>query len=68
MIRDTKTYTQTRDAEYWAELSRMSIDESIRLGEELLTSEAMEIQVFADDDHPVSLARSLGIAPKRKVW
>ena len=67
MIRDIKAYAQIRDAEYWLELSRMSIDDSIRLGEDLLTSQIVDVRAFTDDDHPMSLARSLGIASVRKV-
>lgn len=44
----------------------MSIEETIAVGEALLTSELMDDAVFADDDHPVSLARSLGIADRRR--
>jgi hypothetical protein len=67
VIRNIKAYQQIRDAEYWRDLSRMSIDDSIRLGEDLLTSQIVDVRAFADDDHPMSLARSLGIAPARKV-
>jgi hypothetical protein len=67
VIRNAKTYAQIRDAEYWRDLSRMSIEESIRLGEDLLTSQAMGAQAFTDDDHPMTLARSLGIVATRKV-
>jgi hypothetical protein len=43
----------------------MSIDASIAVLEALLTSELMDIAVFADDDHPRTLARSLGIPAER---
>ena len=67
MIRNIKEYEDIREAEYWRELSHMSIDDSIRLGEELLTSEELDVRAFTDDDHPMSLARSLGIERQRKV-
>ena len=40
----------------------MTIEESIALGEDLLTSEIMELAEFPDDDQPRSLAIALGIA------
>ena len=46
-------------------LRARSIDDSIAVLEALLTSELMDIAAFADDDHPMSLARSLGIPPDR---
>lgn len=67
MIRNLALNEKIRDAEYWQTLSRMTIDESIRLGEQLLTSQLMEIAEFSDDDHPMSLARSLGIAHNWKM-
>jgi hypothetical protein len=48
-----------------ADLRRMTMEESIALGEALLTSEVMSGLVFPDDDRPVTLARALGI-PRRK--
>ena len=41
----------------------MTIEESIALGEALLTSEIMDLAEFPDDDQPMSLAISLGIKP-----
>ena len=66
MIRDFKAYALIREAEYWRDLSHMSIDDSIHLGEALLTSQLMGAYVGGKDTHPMSLARSLGIEPKRK--
>lgn len=43
----------------------MTPEESIAVGEALLTSELMELAVFPDDDHPCSLALSLGITPEK---
>ncbi len=42
----------------------MSMEESIAVGEALLTSELMDIAEFPDDDHPMSLAIALGIDPR----
>jgi hypothetical protein len=39
----------------------MSAEESIAIGEALLTSDLMNVAVFPDDDHPKSLAIALGI-------
>jgi hypothetical protein len=61
VIRDLEAYRELREEEYWNALSRRSIEESIAVGEALLTSEIMETAVFPDDDHPLTLARSLGI-------
>jgi hypothetical protein len=44
VIRNIKAYEASREAEYWLDLSRMSIDDSIRLGEDLLTSQAMDVR------------------------
>jgi len=43
----------------------MTAEESIAIGEALLTSELMELAVFPDDDHPCTLARSLGITEEK---
>jgi hypothetical protein len=45
----------------------MTVAESIAIGEALLTSEIMTIATFSDDDHPVSLAISLGISPRHET-
>jgi hypothetical protein len=41
----------------------MSVEESIAVGEALLTSEIMRLAEFPDDDRPQSLAIALGIHP-----
>jgi hypothetical protein len=66
VIRDRHAYALLTEAERRRELARMTMDESIRLGEALLTSELMDIAVFTDDDHPLSLAKALGIRPKHR--
>ena len=42
MIRNIEAYRQTSEAEYWQELGRMSIEDTIELGEALLTSEVFD--------------------------
>jgi hypothetical protein len=64
VIRNIEAYRQNSEAEYWQDLARMSIEDTIKLGEALLTSEIFDARKFSDDDHPMSLARSLGIARK----
>jgi hypothetical protein len=65
VIKDIDAYQELDGQEHWSLLERMSIDESIAVGEALLTSELMALAVFADDDHPMSLARALGIRTGR---
>ena len=45
-------------------MRRMTPEESIAVGEALLTSEIMKLAVFPDDDEPRSLAIALGIEPR----
>lgn len=61
MIRDPDAYRVLCEEEHWARLASMSPEETIAIGEALLTSELMAIAEFPDDDHPVSMARSLGL-------
>lgn len=65
MIKDLAAYARLCEQEHWESLRATSIDESIAILEALLTSELMDIAVFADDDRPMSLARSLGISAER---
>jgi hypothetical protein len=65
VIKDPVAYARLCENEHWDELRERSIDESIAVLEALLTSELMDVAVFADDDHPMSLARSLGIPAHR---
>jgi hypothetical protein len=39
----------------------MTVEESIAIGEALLTSDLMRLAQFPDDDHPRSLAIALGL-------
>jgi hypothetical protein len=63
MIHDLDAYRQQSEIESRDALRRLSPEESIALGEAILTSELMNVAVFPDDDHPLSLAIALGIAP-----
>jgi hypothetical protein len=65
MITDRDAYRRLCERERWDALRVMSEDESIAVGEALLTSELMDVAVFSDDDHPLSLARSLRIPEAR---
>lgn len=65
MIRNPEAYRRQSDHDRWEALARMTPEESIALGEALLTSEIMRLAVFPDDDQPRSLALALGIAPHR---
>jgi len=65
MIKDREAYARLCEREQRDALQAMSIDASIAVLEALLTSELMDIAVFADDDHPRTLARSLGIPAER---
>ncbi|HEY4158174.1 MAG TPA: hypothetical protein VGM29_08755 [Polyangiaceae bacterium] len=66
MIKDLAAYQRLCEKEHWDALSRQTIEESIAVGEALLTSELMDIAVFTDDDRPMSLALSLGIKRAQK--
>lgn len=61
VIKNRAAYEAQAEAERWEKLAALSIEETIAIGEALLTSELMDEAEFPDDDHPVSLARSLGI-------
>jgi hypothetical protein len=65
MIRDREAYERTVEREHWDAIRALTIEESIAIGEALLTSEIMELAEFADDDRPMSLAIALGIPPER---
>ena len=63
MITDRRAYERWCEAERWERLRRMSIEESIALGEALLTSDVME-HVTATTDVPCSVAIALGITAR----
>ena len=62
MIRNPKDYQRQEDQERFEALRRLTVDESIAIGEALLTSDLMELAEFPADDHPMCLALALGIA------
>jgi hypothetical protein len=64
MIRNPELYRQQAEQERWEALRRMTVDESIAIGEALLTSEIMRFAQFPADDRPRNLASALGIAPR----
>jgi len=64
VIKNTDTYRRESELERWELLRQMSPEESIAIGEALLTSEMLALADFPDDDQPQSLAISLGIAPQ----
>lgn len=63
MIRNPEHYRRQADQERWEALRRMTVEESIAIGEALLTSELMRFARPPADDHPRNLASALGIAP-----
>ena len=64
VIKNPAAYAAEAEKERWERLAAMSVEETIAVGEALLTSELMDIAAFPDDDHPVSLARSLGLGDR----
>jgi len=65
MIKDREAYRRLCEHERWEALRAMTVEQSVAVGEALLTSELMDLAVFPDDDHPMSLARSLRIPEAR---
>ena len=63
VVTDLEAYQRLSEEERWEALRRMTCEESIAIGEALLTSEIMDIAEFPDDDHPICLAMALGIPP-----
>jgi hypothetical protein len=61
MIKDARSYARLCESERWQALRDMSVEESIAVGEALLTSEIMDLAAFDDKARPISLALSLGI-------
>lgn len=64
MMKDPEGYRRESERDRWQALRQMSAEETIAIGESLLTSEILRLAVFADDDHPRSLAIALGIRPQ----
>lgn len=61
VIRNYDAYRRLREEDRWRRLSEMSADDSIAVGEALLTSEIMDRFEFSDDGRPMNFARSLGL-------
>ena len=61
MIRSEEQHRRDAEFDRWEALRRMTPEESIAIGEALLTSEIMGVASFPDDDQPCSLAIALGI-------
>jgi hypothetical protein len=64
MIRNEAAYRRQAEDEALAALRRLSVAESIAIGEALLTSDVMRLAVFPEHDRPRSLAIALGIDAK----
>jgi len=65
MIRNEVAYRRQAEQDAQADLRSMSAEESIVIGEALLTSDLMRVAVFPDEQQPLSLAIALGIDPQR---
>ncbi|MBM4021621.1 MAG: hypothetical protein FJ284_05140 [Planctomycetes bacterium] len=63
MIKDLEAYRRQSDRDRWESLARMTPEESIAVGEAVLTSEIMRLAVFPDDVQPRSVAVAPGITP-----
>jgi hypothetical protein len=61
VITNRAAYEALCEAERWDTLAALSVDETIAIGEALLASELMDVAEFPDDDHPLNLARALGL-------
>jgi len=61
MIKNQQAYARQSEEEERAALRDMTAEESIAIGEALLTSDLMRLAQFPDDDHPRSLAIALGL-------
>ena len=63
MIQNEEAYRRESDRERWDALRRMTPEESIAIGEALLTSELMTVAEFPEEPEHRSLAILLGIVP-----
>jgi len=69
VIRNEVSYRRQAEQDAQADLRSMSAEESIAIGEALLTSDVMRVAVFPDDQQPLSLAIALGIdSPRSRGW
>jgi len=67
MITDPDAYDRLCESERAAALRAATAEETIAIGEALLTSELMDLAVFSDDDDPMSLTIALGVSPAGRV-
>jgi hypothetical protein len=67
MIKNIDRYRRRSERQRWKALQEMSPEESIALGEALLTSEIMALADFRRRRRPKSLAASLGIRAKLRA-
>jgi hypothetical protein len=67
MITDPDAYDRLCESERTAALRAATVEETIAIGEALLTSELMDLAVFPDDDDPMSLTIALGVSPAGRV-
>ena len=65
MITGRAAYERICERERWDRLRSMTPDESVAVIEALSSSGLEEVAVFAADDRPMTLARSLGTPPAR---
>jgi len=63
MVKDAGAFEQLCEAERWEALRRMTVEESIAIGEALLTSDVMRLASFDVRSQPMSLAVALGVRP-----
>ena len=61
MIKNSKLYRKLAEKRRWEALQKMSAEESLALGEALLTSQLMTLAKFPRPRRPKCLAVSLGI-------
>lgn len=64
MITNAQAHARQSEKERWEALRLLSVEDSIAIGEALLTSELMRLAEFPDDDRPVSLAIALRLRPE----
>ena len=64
MIRNVNAYRRQAEYDARADLRGLTVEESIAIGEALLTSDVMRVAMFPDEDRPRSLAIALGIASR----
>ena len=67
MIHNRRSYARQSEEEDRAALRAMTTEESIAIGEALLTSDLMRLARFPGDDHPRILAIALGLPPMAPV-